>query len=123
MNKKKANEQFSFADSEFESFHMYDRENILKVYLTSWDEKELCIIFFNPIQFFFKEGDTISNFYEIEDDSDFLNEALSLHYTKVPPSHHFKLFQIWDINDFPIISIVAESVMVNKGEEIIGFRD
>ncbi|MFI0436086.1 MAG: hypothetical protein ACH350_10270 [Parachlamydiaceae bacterium] len=123
MNKKKANEQFDFADSEFESFHMYDREKTLKIHLTSWDEKELCIVFCNPIQFSFKEGDTISSFYEIENNSILLNEALSLHYAKIPPSHPFKLFQIWDINDFPIISIVAESVSVSKGKEIIGFRD
>ena len=123
MNKRKATEQFDFADSEFESAHMYDREKILKIHLTSWDERELCVIFFNPIHFSFKEGDAISNFYEIENNSALLNEALSIHYKKKPASHPFKLFQIWDINDFPIISIVAESVSVSKSQEITGFRD
>jgi hypothetical protein len=58
MNKKLGSEYFGFADSEFEAFQMNDREKVLKIYLTSWDERELCMIFFNPIEFCYKLGDT-----------------------------------------------------------------
>ncbi len=122
MEKKPASPGISFADAEFESFQMYDRENILLIYLTSWDERELRIVFSNPIQFSYKLGDVISVFYEIQEDSTFLNEALLNHYEKIPPSHPFKLFQIWDIKDFPFINVVAESVKVTKGDIIVGFR-
>ena len=95
-----------FADSEFESFHMNDRDNILTICLTSWDEKELCLSFSNPIQFTYKLGDAIANFYEIKD-SQYLAEALSQQYVKIDKNQKFRLFQIWDINDFPFISVVA----------------
>ena len=110
-----------FADSEFESFYMNDRDNTLAIYLTSWDEKELCLLFSNPIQFSYMLGDAISDFYEISD-SQMLAEALSQKYIKIEKHQEFKLFQIWDINDFPFISIVAQSVNVTKGENIVGFR-
>ena len=110
-----------FADSEFESFQMNDRDNTLAIYLTSWDEKELCLLFSNPIQSSYMLGDAISDFYEISD-SQMLAEALSQKYIKIEKHQEFKLFQIWDINDFPFISIVAQSVNVTKGENIVGFR-
>ena len=52
MNKKHAAKGIDFADSEFESLQMFDRENLLKNYLTLWDERELTLVFSNPIQYF-----------------------------------------------------------------------
>lgn len=121
MEKRLGFPGIGFADSEFESFHMNDRDNILSIFLTSWDERELCLIFSNPIEFNYKLGDAISNFYEIID-SNFLTESLSQKYVKIDKDHKYKLFQIWDINDFPFISIVAQSVDVTKGKDIVGFR-
>ncbi len=110
-----------FADSEFESFYMNDRDNSLTIILTSWDERELRLFFSNPIEFSFKSGDAISNFYAIKNSST-LTAAISRRFTKENINNEFILYQIWDINDFPFISVVAESVKVTKGNKIIGFR-
>ncbi len=122
MNKKLAAEHIDFADSRFESFHMNDRENILKVYLTSWQENELIIDFLNPVHFSYSIGESPSELYEMLGPSEFLNEALALQCIDPLPPHSFKHFQLWDLNDFHFINIVAESVTVTKGKESSLFR-
>ena len=122
MNKQLAYPNIGFEDSEFESFQMNDRQNILKIFLTSWDERELCLTFSNPIHFSYTLEDGISNFYVIEDDYELLDHSLSHYYEKIDKNHSFKLFQIWDKNDFPFINVVAESVNATKSDNIVGFR-
>lgn len=121
MLKKLGFREIGFADSEFESFQMNDRQKNLKIFLTSWDERELCLIFSNPIHFSYTIEDGISELYEIQNKSELLDQVLAQYSDKID-THQFKLFQLWDKNDFPFINVVAESVNVTKSEEITGFR-
>ncbi len=114
--------EIGFEDSEFESFQMIDSQNILKIFLTSWDERELSLTFFNPIQFSYEVGDAISNFYEIQGNLKLHNQPFSGYFEQITKNQSFKLYQIWDINDYPVINVVAETVKVIKGTNIIGFR-
>jgi len=111
MNKKPLFEDVDFADSVYRSCEMND--DILTVYLDSWDAKTLRIIFSHPIQFSYKLRDFVQGAFEVFDNPS-LNEALLLKYVKLPENHPFKLFQILDISDFPIFEIVAEKATVIK---------
>lgn len=97
-------------------------ENTLIIYLTSWNEKELRIIFLELLQFCYKQGSIISNFYEIKENTPFFKEALSHQYVKLSPDQPYKLFQIWDIDDFPFIEVVARVASITKGNTIVGFK-
>lgn len=120
MNKIRAAPNIDFSDSQFEGFHLDDRKSELKIYLTSWDERELCLLFFKPIHFFYQDGAWPKELYEI--DTPQLEEIGRANYNMVISNHSFKFFQFEDIEDFSFIQVVAESVSVRKGAEIIGFR-
>jgi hypothetical protein len=113
MNKKLAAEHIDFADSEYVSLNITE-DDVLIIYLRSWQEKTLKITFSNTLQFLYTQEDAIQDIYEILDVSPFLEKALSKRYIKLPLDHPFKLFQIEDIDDFPFIQVVAESVHVVK---------
>ncbi|WP_068471242.1 hypothetical protein [Candidatus Protochlamydia phocaeensis] len=112
MNKKIIAENIDFADSEYKSFHMSE-EAVLTVYLKSWDAKLLIITFTHVIQFSYQLGSDPSNLFEIED-SPVLKSILVEAYGGIPNNNPFKLFIIEDIDKFPFIQVVAESVTVIK---------
>jgi hypothetical protein len=113
MNKKRAAPTIDFADSRYKLLHLLEDETLI-IYLDSWQESPLKIIFKNTIQFCYKVGDVSKNLYEILDPSPFLAEALSHEYkdVSIPTNHPYKLFQLEDIGNFPFIQVVAESVEV-----------
>jgi hypothetical protein len=113
MNKILAAEHIDFADSEYKSFHMSE-DDILTLYLKSWDAKSLKIVFSQVIQFLYKLGDLSKDLYQSSNESAFLNAALSEKYIKIPLNHPYKLFELEDIHGFPFIQVVAESVNVIK---------
>ncbi len=113
MNKKIALPFTSFADAEYECLELC-KNDTLTVYISSWEEKILKLIFTDTVQFFYSQGDVIKNVFQIVDDTILLKEALSRRYIKIPENHPYKLFQIEDIYDFPFIQVVAESVNVVK---------
>jgi hypothetical protein len=114
MKHKLAISDIDFADSELKSFEMTE-ENNLVVYINSWDERVIKIIFSNMIQFSYKLESQVSQIYEVLDITPFFDEALSKNYETVPIDHPFKHYQIWDIDDFPIIEVVAESTIIDWG--------
>jgi hypothetical protein len=113
MDKKRVMSSVSFADSEYKSFHMTE-EATLTVYMKSWEEEPFKIVFKHATQFLYRLGDVPKGLYELSNTSSFLEEALSKEYIEIPLDHPYKLFQIEDINDFPFIQVVAESVIVIK---------
>lgn len=113
MDKKLAAQNIDFPDSELESFKFYD-ENLLEISLNSWNAKIITLKFTDVIHFTYKLGFQVSNFYEILNDSALVKEALLRNYEKIPIDHPYKLFQLEDIDDFPFIQVVAESVIVSK---------
>ncbi|WP_068468620.1 hypothetical protein [Candidatus Protochlamydia phocaeensis] len=113
MNKKIIAEHIDFADSEYRSLYMSE-DATLTVYLKSWDAKILKIIFSNTIQFSYKLESVTKQLYELPNGSSFLNEALLQAYGYMPSSYPYKLFHLEDIDNFPFIQVVAESVTVIK---------
>lgn len=90
------------------------KEGNLVVYLKSWDEKSIKIAFSGVIQFCYKLGYIPEGIYEKDEGGEFLKEALSLCYEKVPENHSYKLYEIRDQDDFPFFQIVGEKVSVQK---------
>jgi hypothetical protein len=62
INKVLATEHVDFADSEYESFDMSENA-ILTIYMKSWQNKPLRIIFAEVIQFSYKLGDFPKDLY------------------------------------------------------------
>ena len=113
MKKELAAPNIDFADSSYQSFQMIKKE-ILIVSLSSWQDIPLKLTFKNIIQFSYKIGSRIQDLYEILESTAFLQEALEREYEKIPDDHPYRLFQLEDIDDFPFIQVVAESVEVMK---------
>ena len=112
MNKKLAIESVDFADSEYIGFQMSDDSN-LTIFMKNWKEEPIKIIFNNTIQFSYNLGDTPKDLYVL-DKTCFLEKALNTKYNAVPSNHPYKHFQIEDIDDFPFIQVIAESVTIVK---------
>lgn len=111
MNRKKAAPGIDFADAQLVWFEM-NKNGSLHVFLDSWEEKRLTILFTKPIKFLWRGGSFVKGFYEILDKTPFLEDALNKH--KVIKDGSFKLFQLIDIHQIPFIEVVAESVHVFK---------
>ena len=118
MNKKTLFPNIDLADAEYRAFEM--KNKILTIYFSSWDACIIRMVFSNPIQFFYKLGDIVSDAYEILDNSPTLNASLSLKYEKIPSNHPFKLYQIVDIQDFPFIEVIAEKTTLFKDNKTMG---
>lgn len=104
---------FDFSDSEFNSFTMTD-DYELTLYMKNWQEIPMRVIFKNVIQFNFSLGDIPENLYVITESTPFFQNALKQEYGIIPAEHPFKLYYLNDIDDYPFIQVVAESVVVLK---------
>ncbi len=112
MEKKRMGIGIDFADSEYRSFQMSEDAS-LTIYLNSWDAKTLRIVFSHVIQFSYKLASDPQSLYELVNHP-FLNESLMEIYGRIPPNDKFKFFQFEDIDDFPFIQLIAESVSIFK---------
>lgn len=114
MDKKRAAKYIDFADSEYVSFEMSKSEELI-IFMKNWQGIPLKLTFKNVIQFFYQLGDFPKDLYELND-SAFLKEALECKYEIIPFPQPFKHYQLEDIDDYPFIQVVAESVLVTKEE-------
>lgn len=112
MNKRVVADHIDFADSEFIIFEFKDSNNIV-VNLLSWDEKNIEITFFNAVYFQFRLGSLGGQVFEIDnkDEIKFLGDSKEVLASK-------KLFYIEDIDDFPYIIVIADSISVVKRDEL-----
>jgi hypothetical protein len=115
MDKKEVSGKFSFADSEYISFQMAQGLT-LTVYMKDWREEPFKIIFKNSIQFEYKLGDVPKNLFVLQGTSNFLNEALQLRFIDIPKIHNYNHYQLEDIDDFPFIHVIAESVEITNDD-------
>ncbi len=109
---KKIAPNIGFDDATFKSCEISN--NALIVYITSWNEKSIKLIFFNTIQFIYKLHSDVSGVYEKNEQNEFIKNALEIYYVKVPENHPFKLYAIMDIEDNCFLEVVAESVEIYK---------
>lgn len=111
MDKKLALPDIDFADSRYKSLQILEDDTLI-IYLNSWKEQPLKIIFKDIIYFSYKVGDLPRDLYEITDSTPLLEETILSLYKKIPETHFYKLFQFEDIYNFPFIQVIAESVQV-----------
>jgi hypothetical protein len=122
MNKKPLKCEIGFADSEYRYFQIIEGSNDLIIFLTSWDEREIKLEFFDVVRFAYVTGEMISEIYEITESS-FLDESLDRCYVEKPLNIPYKHYQIEDLDDFPFIEVVAEGVKVVKTDKMVPFRN
>ena len=104
MNKKEVDPRIDFADSDFRSFAM-DEHNNLVIYIDSWEEKLIKIIFSKVIYFMYSGGFQITGVYETINST--LNKVIGEYYETYPEKHPYKLFQIENLSHQAFIEIVA----------------
>lgn len=109
--KKLALPNIDFADSEFIKFELRE-DNVLSVYLQSWEENQLIIRFVDTISVFYESGNIVKDIYEIETHLEFLNDAIIKKYVKIPTDHPYRLFYVETLRNYPFLKIVAQSVQV-----------
>lgn len=105
-------ERIDFADSEFKSCYLDRINDNLIVYLNSWDDNLIKIVFLNTLHFSFKWGDIVNGLYQIDKD-EFYRESIAC-YGEIPKSLEFSRFSIIDIQDSEFFKVVAEDVVVTK---------
>ena len=113
MDKIEAAPLIDFSDSEFKTFELTD-EDVLIIYLESWEERRLKIMFIDVVGFIYQTGNLVSNLYVTREENLFFEESLSRAYTKKPESHPYKLFYLENISNYPFIQVVAKHVEVIK---------
>jgi hypothetical protein len=116
MKMKEALQNIDFSDSSLKCFRC--DENDLIIYLESWDEKIIELIFSNIIKLKYQMLDFISGVYEIRDNiclNDLYDEKFGQRYNE---KETYKLFHILDIEDGVIFEIVAENVTGIKKDAI-----
>jgi hypothetical protein len=111
MEKKEISLHIDFKDSSFRSCEIKDDKLI--IYLNSWNDKTLKLVFLELVQVIYKSGDFIEGVYEKLNKTE-LDEILQRYCGKTPEQHEFKIFQILDIYDFPLFEIVAKEMKVIK---------
>lgn len=99
------------ADSSY--LYCKTEDDNLFVFINSWDNKIVKVSFFNAIQFIGCSS-FVEDVYEVEEKSQFLEEALKLYYRVVPETCPFKVFVIKDIDEVAIFEVVAEGVQIYK---------
>lgn len=104
--------EIDFADSSYKSCQTENGDLI--VYLNSWDDRKIKIIFKNAIHFIFKGGGGIVGIFEKTNTSASFLETLSLYYEHIPKNHPFKEFVVIDVEDSVFFEIIAEKVSVIK---------
>lgn len=114
MNRNIVFPNIDFADSEFSSITISEKQNYARITLISWDNRELEITLVNPILCSYQLGDVVANFYEALEPTKILEKAIAENYETPPPTHPFKLFQLVDVQDFSFVEIVAESASIIK---------
>src|SRR5690349_11652557 len=114
MNKKIIADHIDFNDSEFRSIEVKDE--LITLYITSWDDRTIKAEFINPIYVTYTFGDTGAFILEVDDKNEVQEKLLCASNEKLNPK--YKLYYIEDIYDFTYMKIVAESVNVVKIQEI-----
>lgn len=121
MNKTPFQCNVSFADAEFCYFQISENYD-LTIYVTSWDEKEIKIEFFDVLSLSFLRGSIIDNLFEIAN-SQYLEDSIKRHYKEKPLNPRFKHYQLIDIDDLPFIEVVAERAQVVKTDKMVPFTN
>lgn len=101
----------NFPDSEFKDLWLSEN-SILTVNFKTWNAKLLKIEFPNTIQFFYRLESVPKNLCQVAT-SRFLDEALIAEYGHIPSKYPFKHFKFKDIDNFPFLEVVAETVNIH----------
>jgi hypothetical protein len=102
----------TFADAEFQSLKLEDSHLI--VFLNSWENKTIKVVFREVIQFSYKLEGTVARIVECLEKTPFLEESLKRNYNQIRVKYPLREFWIVDREDISFIKVIAEQVEVTQ---------
>lgn len=110
MNQKSLASEIGFSDGEVVSYRKDGDE--IAVVVNAWNGKKIAIMFKGVISFAdFGAGD-ISDVVEMEDSSNYLEQALQRTFEEPQQNHDYHHFQFLDVSGVAVIEIVAKSAVL-----------
>jgi len=100
-----------FSDSELISYEK--NENRIKVLLSAWNQKHVCIEFIDVIFFVDYGAWSFSDFCEFIGESSTMLKAIQTQYEEVTSEHSYHLYQFLDNENEPSIEVVAEQISIS----------
>ncbi len=110
MKRKSIHYSPGFADAEFESYNKLRDTFILT--LKTWDEKKIVVSFKEAIRILDNDIGDISDFCEVTDNSEFLENALENLYTNLPQKVSFKHYEFMNLDGNPSLKVVASEINI-----------
>ena len=103
----------SFADAELTCYEKSDAS--LKVYVSTWDESPVDLLFEDVIRVLDNDASGIAGLYVVSGSSEFLESALGrLYETEAPRGHPYKHYRLLDVDGIPTLEVVSSSVSVTR---------
>jgi hypothetical protein len=109
---KKIDYQIGFSDGEIISYFRDERS--LTVKLKTWNDKYLSVLFSDVVGIVDYGIGDISNFIEEDEKSLFLKTILDKVYESIPNEQPYRLFQFLDLDDNPVLEIVAVAQSITE---------
>jgi hypothetical protein len=102
-------------DSELMSY-AYDKDSdFLLINVILWNSRRVEFRFGEFLVFIDKGCSEIGRIVERLGPSELMHESLRRNYPQeIPEDHPYRLFQILDIYDYPVIEVVSKSIEINK---------
>ncbi len=103
-----------FSDGVITGYDM--RDSTLCVNVVAWDESSLTLMFSSVLYFQDRGGRQLASVLEIADVCSLVLSAIGYHFTTTPEPILHHLFQLIDLDDVPVLEVVAMecNVEVNR---------
>jgi len=111
MKRKAIDTSVGFNDAELKS---YKKENATFVVdVLAWNESQITLVFDDVIRILDNDANGISAFFEVVENTGFLELALTKLYEVGAPSNHpYKHYQLLDNDDIAALEVVSGSVEI-----------
>jgi hypothetical protein len=106
------NKLLDLSDSELINPIYLPDQQLIRICLRSWDEKEMIIDFTEAIGFCFLSYCDPSSLQITNSSSGFMKDALELEYDTPPDNHGFSCYEFFNYDDIPFIKIIAKNFEV-----------
>ncbi|MDA3800292.1 MAG: hypothetical protein PF692_14595 [Kiritimatiellae bacterium] len=110
IKKLKIELDVGLSDSELVSYQKEDSN--LKVSIEAWNEQIINLLFSDVIYMQDMGAWRFSEFYELKDNMPIMQKVLSVQFEEIPHDHHYRHFQLLDIDGNSSFEVISESFSV-----------
>lgn len=112
MELKNSIHEIDFADSEVVAYHSKGYNVV--IILKAWNSELIELEFVGCILFFISGSWDISEMCEKNSSILFKNALNTVYDNQIPSVHNYKLFQFLHVDDFPVIEVGCESIIIKN---------